>query len=243
MDIVKSLEHYGYLDSSEGLILNDSVVQDAIERYRYMLGAPQDMSVTELFEIPRCGLPDYGIDNGSGSWRVGCSPDWPNNHSVVYKVNKSRMPAYLRDTFEVSWDLMAQAYADVGLVILRNDTGNNYNSLVTFEPGRGWIGLAIVGRGQTCTTRMWAKYDTSYGRSFTRDRLIWQWAFLLAHETGHNCGLGHTRGGIMNASLVNGIFYPDQWRRNDPAFATHRRWYGGNPVAPIWGIPQPENPQ
>jgi hypothetical protein len=231
-------------------------IETAIENYRWMLGAPQDLSVTELFDIPRCRVADFTgnaytdqfgalQDTGSGSWRVGCSPDWPQNHSAVYRVDKSRMPAYLRESFETAWDLMATAYANVGLVILRNDTGNVYNSLVTFEPGRGWIGLAIVGRNQTCSTRMWAKFDTSYGRNFTQDRLVNQWAFLLAHELGHNCGAGHTRGGIMNASLINGIFYPDQWRRSDPLLATLRRWYGGNPVdvAPIWTIPSPEQPR
>jgi hypothetical protein len=248
MTIIEQLTHYGYLPgpASRYTGLDDSRIVDAIERYRDFLQL-YTLDVESLFSIERCGCPDFMADNtGSGSWRVGCHPDWPRNHSVVYRVNKSRMPSYLNATFEASWDLMVQAYGDVGLVVLRNDTGNSYNSLVTFEPGRGWIGLAIVGRNHTCSTRMWAKYDTSYGRSFTRDRLINQWAFLLTHEHGHNCGFSHTRGGIMNPTLINGTFHPDQWRRNDPALPTLRRWYGGVPVesnAPIWTIPSPEQPR
>lgn len=209
----------------------------------------QTLDLESLFSIERCGCPDITPDaTGSGSWRAGCpsTPEWPNNHAVIYRVDKSRMPSYLRDSFEDAWALMVQAYADVGLAIIRRDAGSTYNSLVTFEPGRGWIGLAIVGRNHTCGTRMWAKFDTRYGSSFSRERLIWQWAFLLAHELGHNCGLGHTRGGIMNPSLINGTFHPDQWRRSDPAFPSHKRWYGGEPLtdsAPIWTIPQPEQPR
>lgn len=248
MSPVEQLIQYGYLQPGEyGSIDTDERVVDAIARYRDFMQL-YTLDTQELFEIERCGCPDIMPDStGSGSWRVGCHPDWPRNHAAVYRVNKSRMPAYLRDSFEEAWALMVSAYANVGLAIVRNDTGNNYNSLVTFEAGRGWIGLAIVGRNHTCNSRMWAKFDTSYGRSFTRQRLIWQWAFLLAHELGHNCGFGHTRGGIMNPSLINGTFHPDQWRRNnDPAFPTLRRWYSGQPLtdpAPIWSIPQPEQPR
>jgi hypothetical protein len=243
---VDQLIQYGYLQPGEyGSVEDDSRVMEAIAWYREFLGVGP-LDVASLFAIDRCGCPDIMPDNtGSGSWRAGCLPEWPRNHAAVYRVDKSRMPGYLRDTFEAAWDLMAKAYADIGLAIVRRDAGSTYNSLVTFEPGRGWIGLAIVGRNHTCGTRMWAKFDTRYGSSFSRERLLNQWAFLIAHELGHNCGLGHTRGGIMNPSLINGTFHPDQWRRSDPAFPQHRRWYGGQPLvdpAPIWSIPQPENP-
>jgi hypothetical protein len=246
--IVQQLIQYGYLPPGDYGTLDDSRVQEAIAHYREFLDLPL-IDVETLFSLDRCGCPDIVPDAvGSGSWRAGCPSvsEWPNNHAAIYKVNKSRMPSYLNETFEESWVLMAKAYADVGLAIVRRDTGDTYNSLVTFEPGRGWIGLAIVGRNHTCGTRMWAKFDTRYGSSFARDRLVNQWAFLLAHELGHNCGLSHTRGGIMNPSLINGTFHADQWRRSDPAFSSHKRWYGGEPVAsnpPEWSIPQPEQPR
>jgi len=244
---VEQLIQYGYLKPGVyGSIDTDERVVDAITRYREFMQL-YTLDTQELFEIERCGCSDFETNaTGSGSWRAGCvKPEWPDNHAAIYRVDKSRMPSYLRDSFEDAWGLMAQAYANVGLAIVRRDAGSTYNSLVTFEPGRGWIGLAIVGRNHTCGTRMWAKFDTRYGSSFSRDRLLNQWAFLLAHELGHNCGLGHTRGGIMNPSLINGTFHPDQWRRSDPAFPSHKRWYGGEPLtdpAPIWKIPQPEQP-
>ena len=244
MTIIEQLIHYGHLLPGSYSSLDDSRVIDAIERYRNFLQL-YTLDVNSLFSIDRCGRPDFEAV-GSGSWPKGCNPDNPAVHSVLYYVNDSRMPLYLKDSFEESWDLMRKAYADVGLEVRRSSSSSNYNSLVTFERGRGWIGLAIVGRGQTCRTRMWAKFDTSYGSSFSRVRLVNQWAFLLAHELGHNCGMSHTRGGIMNASLINGTFHLDQWRRSDPALPILTRYYDGNPIvedAPIWTIPAPEQPR
>lgn len=244
---VKQLIDYGYLPSGV-LALDDrtTFIANAIKLFRLNMGAPDGMSDEEVFNIPRCGCPDYPvIDSGSGSWPIGCNPDNPSVHSVKYYVNKSNMPPFLSETFEVSWDLMRKAYVNVGLQIIRSNVVSSYNSLVTFERGRGWIGLAIVGRGQRCSTRMWAKFDTRYGSTFSKDRLINQWAFLLAHELGHNCGMSHTRGGIMNASLINGTFTERQWLV-DVAFPIMKRYYGGLPItdnAPIWSIPQPEQPR
>jgi hypothetical protein len=250
-EIIRKLIRYGHLQNVQWselstLSIHDDRVDGAIASYRWYTGLSESVPVEEAFKVERCGCPDIlpaQLNSGSGSWPTGCNPEFPKNHTVVYKVDKSRMPSYLKDTFEESWNLMTQAYANVGLMILRADVEKHFNSLVTFESGRGWLGLAIVGKGQRCSTKMWAKFDTSYGKTFGKDKLISQWAFLLAHELGHNCGLGHTRGGIMNASLINGTFHPDQWRRNDPAFPTHTRWYGGNPIEqdPIWTIPQPEH--
>lgn len=237
---INKLIQYGYLKRQESPYTELEIAK-AIESFRFNMNAESTLpySIDELFSIPRCGLPDGPLSEGSGSWRSGCHPDWPNNHSVVYRVDKSGMPSYLTATFEDSWELMAQAYANVGLVVIRDDRSSSYNSLVTFQRGSGWIGLAIVGRNQTCSTKMWAKFDNRYGSSFSRERLISQWAFLLAHELGHNCGMSHTRGGIMNPSLINGTFTEDQWK-NDIAYPTLKRYYGGEPVAPIWSIPQPQ---
>lgn len=246
---IKQLIDYGYIPSGVRSYSEDDrniLVEDAIKLFRLNMNAPDGLSDEELFNIPRCGEPDYpSIDAGSGSWPVGCNPDNPTVNSVRYYVNKSNMPSFLSETFEASWDLMRKAYANVGLEIIRSNVVSNYNSLVTFERGRGWIGLAIVGRGQRCSTKMWAKFDTRYGSSFSVERLIHQWSYLLAHEIGHNCGLSHTRGGIMNAGLINGTFNENQWNI-DIAYPTMKRWYGGSPIkaeAPIWTIPSPEQPR
>lgn len=190
----------------------------------------------DLLEMPRCGFPDYTqedlmLANGSGSWPVGCHPDWPNNHAFSVQVNKSSMPSFLgsrtdeNSVFEKAWRLQRLAYADMGIVYVRDDNNSRANTLVTFQRGRGWIGLAIVPRNPKCGDRIWAKFDVRYS---PRD-LLNQWARLLAHEFGHNMGMSHFRGGIMNPSIVSGVFTPTAWR-GDPAERTLARWFGGDPV-------------
>lgn len=236
------------------LNLKDKVVKDAVASFQEFMADSFDLFSTEhhnrigiadgdigpatedLLEMPRCGFPDYTqedimLANGSGSWPVGCHPDWPDNHAFVVQVNKSGMPSFLgsRDDensiFEKAWRAQRLAYADIGIVFVREDNNNRANTLVTFQRGRGWIGLAIVPRNPRCRDRIWAKFDTRYS---PRD-ILNQWARLLAHEFGHNMGMSHFRGGIMNPSIVSGTFDPTEWR-GDPAERTLTKWFGGIPV-------------
>lgn len=235
---IYSLYRYGYLPGltfGEALsITNSHRIDDAIIAYREFMQAPSTLSIDDLFAIPRCGMPDIMPDAvGSGSWPAGCHSTWPNNHAVKYQVNKSNMPSFLAPIFEEAWEMMAKAYADIGMVILRDDNDNRANSLVTFQRGAGWIGLAIVPQGPRCSDRIWAKFDTQYKPAALLD----QWARLLCHEVGHNMGMGHTQGGIMNPSITSGPFTPTAWR-GDPSFPKLQRFFGGEPVnpAPVWGI-------
>lgn len=227
---------YGYLPKGT-YDETSEVVADAVERFADFMQV-KTQSVNP-FTIQRCGCPDFAADGtGSGSWPSGCHPSWPNNHAVSYQVNKARMPGFLNDVFERSWDLCAQAYADIGMVLVREDSNPKANSYVTWERGNGWIGLATVPRNPRCSARIFAKFSWGYE---PRD-LVNQWARLLAHELGHNMSMSHTRGGIMNPSIIGGVFTPTAWR-GDPAFNTLKRYFGGEPVQgkpPIWTIPQPE---
>lgn len=250
---IELLQQYGYLPKIGTFSFQEE--REAREAFRDFMRAPKWVSDNELFDIPRCGCPDVATEDypyvtkdelstlatGSGAWPAGCHPDWPNNHSMVYSVNKSRMPSFLDSVFEPAWDLCAQAYADIGLVLIRDDGNPNVNSIITFERGAGWIGLAIVpGSGLRCNSKIWAKFDYRYRPS----DLLNQWARLLAHEIGHNNRLSHTRGGIMNPSITSGVFTPTAWR-NDPSFKYLKAFYGGEPVQPkppTWGI-YPMEPQ
>jgi hypothetical protein len=62
---------------------------------------------------------------------------------------------------------------------------------------------------------------------------------LIKHELGHNSGLGHSRGGVMNPSIINGL--PVSWK-NDPSESQLRKWYGGEPVPGGNPLP-PDTPQ
>ncbi len=179
----------------------------------------------ELLQIPRCGYPDFGFATGNGSWPVGCHPDWPDNHAFTVNMDFSGMPSYLDGVIEEAWDLCQAAYADIGIVFIREDGNRNANTTVTWTRGSGWIGLAIVPSNPRCRDRIWAKFDNRYRPSALLD----QWARLLAHEFGHNMGMGHSRGGIMNPSIISGTFEGNEWR-GDPSEPILRRYFGGEPV-------------
>lgn len=236
---ISQLIQYGWLNPTE--VNNDERVEDAISKYRDFMQVTT-LDLDSLFSIERCGCPDISPLTGSGSWPVGCHQEWPSNHSFAVYFTESTRPQHWNNTFQDAWDLVISAYSDIGIAFFETTNRSKANTIVTWQRGAGWIGLAIVPNSPRCGQQIWAKYDNSYGSSFSRERMVNQFAYLMAHEFGHNMGLGHTRGGIMNASLTNGTFSETQWR-NDPAYSTLRRWFGGEPIAPTWSIPQPEQPR
>ena len=244
-DMLAFLKKYGYLADKELKDLYDAQSVGALARYIEFNGLDPytdgpsvlnldgrgiDLSVIRnQMNQPRCGMADFGPDvetlNGSGSWRVGCHSDWPKNHCVKLKFDFSGRPSWWGPVWDQSWSLVRQAYADIGIVLVEAKSGDQVNIDVSWQRGSGWIGLAIVGRNQTCSTRIWAKFDNRYRPG----DLVNMLARLMAHEFGHNMGLGHSRGGIMNPSITSGIFSPTSWR-GDPSFPTLARWFGGKPV-------------
>lgn len=191
-------------------------------------------ATAELFEVERCGHPDYTdaeMATGSGSWPAGCHPDWPSNHTFTVSVNKAGMPSFLgskddpNSLFEQAWNIQRLAYADMGIVFIRADGDSSAQTQVTWQRGGGWIGLAIVPNSPKCRDRIWAKFDNRYSPG----DMLNQWARLLCHEFGHNMSLGHSRGGIMNPSITSGPFTATAWR-GDPSEKLLARYFGGVPV-------------
>jgi hypothetical protein len=235
------------------LRLTDSVVITAIQSYQEFMAIDFDRlsmkehsrigiadghvgpATNQLFEVERCGMPDYQEGDmavGSGSWPANCRMDvWPNTHTFSVQVDKSNMPSFLGakndpdSVFEQCWIRVRQAYADIGILFIREDTNPRANTLVTWQRGSGWIGLAIVPSRPQCSSRIWAKFDISY----KPNDLFNQWCRLLAHEWCHNMGLSHTRGGIMNPSIVSGPFTATAWR-GDPSEPALVKFFGGVPV-------------
>jgi hypothetical protein len=188
-----------------------------------------------LFGMERCGVPDFGVElTGAGSWPSGCHQEFPNNHAVIVSVDKRRMPRFLNDHFENIWDRVVAAYADIGMALIRKDGIGRPNISFYWTTIRGsTIGLAIVPNRPGCSSSIWCKYDISYNPSDTFN----QWARLIAHEIGHNMSLRHTRGGIMNPSILRGDFGPTSWR-GDPSYNILARYFGGEPI----DSPSPPSP-
>lgn len=178
----------------------------------------------ELWSQPRCKCPDYPLDvqaaTGSGNWK-GCH-NFPNFHAAKAYIDTSRMPGFLDDDFEEIWSNTVNAYDAIGLRWIRTDDKSEANTVISWERGRGWIGLAIVGQNQSCQSSIWARFDTGYNPSNT----VRMWSGLFMHELGHNAGLQHTRGGIMSSYLQS---LPASWE-NDPSRPILARKFGGKPI-------------
>ena len=177
---------------------------------------------------PRCGHPDYGPDiqpaTGSGSW-IGCH-GIGDFHCAKVCVNQSGMPNFLGPVFEYVWERVASAYADIGLKYERVESGNADNIDFSFvQSSRGWIGLAIVGQSESCSSSIWCKFLAKYQPA----NVLNEWTTLIMHELGHNAGLHHSRGGVMNPSIVQGL--APTWR-GDPSEPILVRYYGGKPIEP-----------
>lgn len=187
---------------------------------------------------------------GSGNWK-GCH-NVGEFHSAAIRVDKSGLPSFLAPLFLQVLKNVQAAYAGVGLLfrfiatdgkdMLTGDSfAGNINSDMSFvNSSSGWIGLAIVGQGETCSSKIWCKFLASYKGGSSDASIVQQWTTLLKHELGHNCGRSHTNGGVMNPSIVNGL--PTEWVSGDPSTSWLKGQFGGVAV-PIPGSgPVPPNP-
>lgn len=196
----------------------------------------------QLLELPRCGHPDFpeGAEpaTGRGSWPAGCWAEFPNHHAFGVYWDYDGMPSYLRPIIEECIDRCYAAFRDIGIAFFTSTNRQSCNTRASFTRGRGWIGLAIVPSNPTCRTNpIWAQFDNRYQPR----NLVDQWSRLLTHEFGHNMGLHHSRGGVMNPSITSGPFTRTAWR-GDPSEPTLRRWFGGDPVPDSEGPQPPGDP-
>ena len=234
-EVTDHLIQFGYLPQHSAHSYFE--IQDAIDRYknfnRFTL-AEVGGNLGKLFETPRCGCPDPQgpIDSdgvpesslellGSGSWPHDCHT--PGIHEVRIKIDYSRMPSFLEPIIGEILDLVKSAYLTMGMTLSFVESGP-VNIDFSFERLRGsTIGLARVPNNPGCSSRIWCKYDPGYQPS----DLINQWARLIAHELGHNMGLHHTRGGVMNSSILSGVFDANEWV-GDPSERFFKAWFGGH---------------
>jgi len=208
-------------------------------------------ALRELFEQPRCACPDYGLAvteaaTGSGNWK-GCH-GIGSFHAAVVMIDEDNLPEFLKGLLVTVLRRVQQAYDEVGLRFVFIDgrrsnylTGNTVDERVDINASwvrssDGWIGLAIVGDGLTCSTApIWCRYLGTYRGGTSEADITTQWTSLWKHELGHNCGLQHSRGGVMNPSIITGL--PVSWQ-HDPSEPLLKQWYGGEPI-PSAPVPPP----
>lgn len=179
----------------------------------------------ELFKGRICGCSDYGAKVspvvGIGSWKE-CHGIGDYHAATVY-VHVADMPSFLRPVFDEIWDRVVRSYEDIGLRWIRTFERNANIDFQFVNRGAGWIGLAQVGHQQSCGSALWCRYVSGWQPS----NVVAAWTELIQHELGHNCGLQHSRGGKMNASLIIG---GDPSWDGDPSKIILERLYGGVPI-------------
>ncbi len=211
-----------------------------------------------VFQFRRCPMPDYtpppgasfdsGIPElnkaiesmrsfatGSGSWPApGC--DGTPHHSIIVRLDPANMPSTIRAYHVQALAEVSKAYAEIGLAVRyvldsssRCQIAKRFQSL----PGSviGWNEFPPSG---TCNATIEGRLDTGYAPG---NWLLW--ANLECHETGHGVGLQHTRGSIMNPSIL--LVEPLTWV-GTPSYSTLKRNFGGEPIAPAPGpapVPTP----
>ena len=178
----------------------------------------------EVMGMDRCGCKDYGPDVqkavGTGNWPK-CW-DIGSFHAAKVRIDERGMPSFLNPVFDEVWDRVVAAYEQIGLRFIRTEDDDRNIDFSFVNNRSGWIGLAIVGHGQSCGSRIWCKYRANYHPSNVKR----QWTNLIIHELGHNCGLSHSRGGLMNPVLTSG---PATWS-GDPSERLLGKLYGGEPI-------------
>lgn len=234
--------------TKSGLTYRDECVVQAVRSYQTLetqfdLVAPavhggKAMSITGevgpateiVMGLERCGHPDYRKPGefepavGRGNWpRCHGVGDF---HAVSVKIANSP-PSFLAPVFDEVKRRVTEAYAEVGLLV-HWDGRSPINIDFSFVTrSSGWIGLAIVGNGQSCNDRIWCRYLSTYRGGSSDASITTQWTTLIKHELGHNCGMSHSRGGVMNPSIVNNL--PTSWK-GDPSESLLTSRFGGQRV-------------
>ena len=197
-----------------------------------------------LLALPRCQVPDYQVEaddpqyaGGTGSWPIpGCDPQHKDTHSVRVNLDTSRCPRKVLDYLPECIENVERISADVGIHVRHILDGNPRDAEhdVRWEPiAGGVIGYAYFPRPGTCNQTVNARLDTGYQPD------AHMFSTLMIHEyAGHSFRLEHTRGGIMNPSILRTEL---SWR-NDPSFRTLQRYFGGEPIDRDPDNPDPDPP-
>lgn len=182
---------------------------------------------------------------GTGNWK-SCH-NIGNFHCATIGIDDSNLPSFLRPVWLQVLRNVRQSYAGVGLLwkYISKDgidvlTGEQFSGVINTQlsfstRSSGWIGLAIVGVNETCGSKIWCRFLSTYKGGSDTTSIATQWTTLVKHELGHNCGRSHTNGGVMNPSIINNL--PISWD-SDPSASWLRLQFGGVPV-PIPGDKKP----
>lgn len=174
-------------------------------------------------------------------WR-GCDAQMPSVHSLVIGIDaKNAPPNWLANKDKILEARRACA-AEIGVAVRfvlnpQSLEGLNQYQVFKYIAG-GVIGYNYFPQSNSCGRIPNGSLDTSYDPSDWRMH-----ANLGTHESeGHGFGFNHTRGGIMNPSII--LVWPLSWK-NDPSWRVAEQYYGGKPLdtpTPPVPVPPPHGP-
>lgn len=162
---------------------------------------------------------------GRGSWPMPCQKE-----GVTVSIDTSAMPESI--DIERMWREMVITYGLIGVRLIRAEPGERANIRVFWVRGRGWIGLAEF-NNQSCGDSVFCQLSYTYNPNFAQVFVLWM------HELGHNMNLQHTRGGVMNPTILNVGGKVMRWTDSDPSYRTLVRYFGGDPIPDI----DPDEPE
>lgn len=172
---------------------------------------------------------------GSGSW-PSCDPTRTGVNSFRVNLAMANCPSTVKAYLDKALEAVVKAYAEIGCALRYVKDGDPKECEISkkFQSLAGSvIGWNEFPNPGTCNQVINGRLDTGYAPSDYR-----YWANLECHETGHGVGLQHTRGHIMNPSIL--LVWPLRWF-GGPSESTMRRYFGGEPV-PVTGEPLPPPP-
>jgi hypothetical protein len=172
-----------------------------------------------------------GLKMGTGSWPLpGCDPQRTDVHSTVVKMTSSGASSHQKSLLKEILTLVEKCEAEMGQAVRHVvDSGvESFQHDVRFKSLFGsTIGYAYFPRPGICNQVVQAYIDNGFNPSAIT------LANLFVHEyKGHSDGLEHTRGGIMNPSIIT--ISPLTWK-GDKHENTKRRYFGGVPIPPTPG--------
>ena len=205
-----------------------------------------------LVTIPRCPLPDFppppnatfhyddpalqaAVESQqraaayTGSYWRGCDSTRPGIHSLVIGIDIKNAPPNWMANKDKILEARRAAAAEIGVAVrfVLNPTsmaGLQQYQIFKYIAG-GVIGYNYFPNSNSCGLIPSGSLDTSYDPSDYRLH-----ANLGTHESeGHGFGFNHTRGGVMNPSIL--LVWPLTWK-GDPSWGVAKQYYGGVPIDP-----------
>jgi hypothetical protein len=240
--------------------LNVEIVTAAIHKRKLELDGLVGPATEQVLQYARCPLPDFmpgpgdafdfgnpeindivakRIEDRAAGWALkgpywrACDPQRPADaHSVVIGIDIKNAPSVFLAHQKEILDARIACAAEIGVYVRFVINPTTMDGLQQYQvyrniPG-GVIGMNYFPNSNSCGKIPNGSMDSSYNPS------NWQLhANLGCHESeGHGFGFEHTRGGIMNPSIV--LVWPLSWK-GDTGWSQASQYYPAVPLTPIPG--------